>query len=81
MTTNPLSKLGKQFIREFKISQEQIAAKLNISRRRFHNGKYPDKDVDSFKVGLLRKMSTIFPMTIVISRGKVRIFRWDTIYD
>lgn len=41
----------------------------------------PDKDVDSFKIGLIRKISAIFPITIVISRGQIRIFRWDTIVE
>ncbi len=81
MTLNPLSKLLKQFIRQFKIKQEEIAAKLGISRRSLYTAINSDKDVDSFKVGFLRKISTIFPITIVISRGKVRIFRWDTIIE
>jgi DNA-binding XRE family transcriptional regulator len=81
MTLNPLSKLLKPFIRPFKMKQKQMAAKLGISRRSLYSAMNPDKDVDSFKVGFLKKMSTIFPITIVISRGKVRFFRWDTIID
>lgn len=79
MSLNPLSKLLKQFMREYKMKQEEIAATLGISRRSLYSAINPDKDVDSFKLGFLRKISTIFPMTIVISRGSVRIFRWDTI--
>jgi DNA-binding XRE family transcriptional regulator len=81
MTLNPLSKLLKPFIRQFKMKQEEMAAKLGISRRSLYSAMNPEKDVDSFKVGLLRMISTIFPITIVISRGQIRIFRWDTIID
>lgn len=81
MKLNPLSKLLKQFIEKLKghQSQEEIATKLGISRRSLYTAMNPDKDVKSFKMGVLLNISAIFPITIVISRGKIRVFRWDTI--
>jgi DNA-binding XRE family transcriptional regulator len=49
MTLNPLSKRLKQFIREFKMNQEEMAATLGISRRSLYSAMNPDKDVDSVK--------------------------------
>ena len=50
-----------------------------MSRRSLYNACQPDKNVESFTVGLLLKITSLFPMTILISRGKVDVFRWDTI--
>ena len=76
MTRNALSKLLRQFVLRLKINQEELATKLGITRRSLYTAMSPDKDVDSFKIGLIRKISAIFPITIVISRGQIRIFRW-----
>lgn len=45
----------------------------------FGNVCQPDKNVESFTVGTLLKITNEFPMTVIISRGKVEAFRWDTI--
>ena len=45
----------------------------------FGNVCQPDKNVEGFTVGTLLKITNEFPITVIVSRGKVEAFRWDTI--
>ena len=78
---NPLAKLLGQFVqyRSRKATKDQIATQLGMSRRSLYNTCQPDKNVERFTVGRLLKITAHFPLTVIISRGKVEVFRWDTI--
>ena len=80
---NPLSKLLSQFVqyRSRKASKDEIATQLGMSRRSLYNACQADKNVESFTLGTLLKITSLFPMTVLISRGKIEVFRWDTIQD
>lgn len=77
----PLARLLSQFVqyRSHQASKDEIATQLGMSRRSLYNACQPDKNVESFTVGTLLKITSLFPMTVIISRGKVEVFRWDTI--
>lgn len=49
----------------------QIARQLGLSRRTLYHCLRPDKQVESFKLGTLLKFSAVFPITIIISNGRV----------
>lgn len=78
---NPLSKLLSQFVqyRSHKATKDEIATQLGMSRRSLYNACQPNKNVESFTLGILLKITSLFPMTVIISRGKIEVFRWDTI--
>lgn len=78
---NPLAKLLGQFVqyRGHQFSKDQIATELGMSRRSLYNTCQPDQNVERFTIGTLLKITSLFPLTVIISRGKVEVFRWDTI--
>ena len=80
---NPLSKLLSQFVqyRSHKASKDEIATQLGMSRRSLYNACQPDKNVESFTLGTLLKITSFFPMTVLISRGKIEVFRLRTRRD
>ncbi len=78
---NPLARLLSQFVqyRGSKATKDEIATQLGMSRRNLYNACQPDQNVERFTVGTLLKITSHFPLTVIISRGKVEVFRWDTI--
>ena len=69
---NPLAKLLGQFVqyRSRKATKDEIATQLGISRRTLYNACQPDQNVERFTVGTLLKITSHFPLTVIISRGK-----------
>ena len=78
---NPLARLLSQFVqyRSRKATKDEIATQLGMSRRSLYNVCQPDQNVERFTVGTLLNITDHFPLTVIISRGKVEAFRWDTI--
>ena len=78
---NPLARLLSQFVqyRSRRATKDEIAQQLGMSRRNLYNACQPGQNVERFTVGTLLKISSLFPLTVIISRGKVEVFRWDTI--
>ncbi len=78
---NPLARLLSQFVqyRSRRATKDEIATQLGMSRRSLYNASQPDQNVERFTVGTLLKITNEFPITVIVSRGKVEAFRWDTI--
>ena len=83
MVKNPLSKVLTAVVSDYRkwYSKSELAKKVGLSRRGLYNAMSPDKEFSSFKVGTLISISRVFPITIQISNGKVKIIRWDVIQD
>ena len=73
---NPLSKLLSQFVqyRSHKASRDEIATQLGMSRRSLYNACQWDKNVESFTLGTEFAITSLFPMTVIISRYNKRRF-------
>ena len=73
---NPLSKLLSQFVqyRSRKASKDEIATQLGMSRRSLYNACQADKNLMRFTLGTLLKITSLFPMTVLISRYNKRRF-------
>lgn len=83
MSTNPITEMLKKLVDELSNNHQykfhHIAKKVGMSREGLRKAINPNKEVESFKVGTLLKITTAFPITILISEGKIKAFRWDKI--
>ena len=81
MTLNPISQLLNQFVDELLDDHTftQIAQQLGMSREGLRLALRQDKQVASFKVGTLLRLTECFPISIRISQGRCDAFRWDKI--
>ena len=83
MAINPLSKTLTALVRDYRRSynKSELAEKLGLSRRGLYNAMSPDKEFGTFKGSTLVSITRVFPITIQISNGKVKVIRWDVIPD
>lgn len=83
MSTNPITEILTTFVNELskkpKSKFHHIAQKVGMSREGLRKAISPDKQVESFKVRTLLNITMAFPITIHISEGKIKAFRWDKI--
>lgn len=81
MTHNPLSKILTTLVSQYRsrYNKTELANKIGLSRRGLYDAIRSDKDFGTFKASTLISITAIFPVTIQISEGKVRCFRWDRI--
>jgi len=64
-----------EFIQQEASPKAAIARELALSRRTLYHCLRPDKPVESFKLGTLLKFTQAFPITIIISKGKINAHR------
>lgn len=81
MAGNPLAKTLTALVRDYRrwYSKRELAEKLGLSRRGLYNAMSPDKEFATFKASTLISVTKVFPITIQISDGKVKVIRWDII--
>ena len=83
MVKNPLAKPLAALVRHFRksYSKQELASKLGLSRRGLYNAMSPDREFATFKASTLISVTKLFPITIQISDGQVKVIRWDIIEE